>query len=273
MLRFRFVLLAVLLPATARGQDATDLAKQTQNPVADLATVPLQFNFNSGGDLGDGTQMVFNFQPVVPLKMTHSVNIIWRTIVPYVSQPLAGGGHASGIGDIQTQIFFTPARSGGIVWGIGPILQFPSATNDVLRTGEWAVGPTAVIVKNAGPFVLGALANQLWHFAGVDDDPKVNQFLLQPFINYNFKGGWSLAFAPIITANWSADSGDEWTVPLGIGVSKVTAIGRQPVSLSMQYYHNIERPTGSGANTLRLAWAFLFPTPQPPKPAAPATHE
>ena len=35
--------------------DAAELAKQTQNPVADLIALPFQFNFNNGGDFADRT--------------------------------------------------------------------------------------------------------------------------------------------------------------------------------------------------------------------------
>lgn len=253
-------LLVVAAAVPGPAQDAkTDIAKQLQNPVADLASLPLQFNFRSGGDLGTQTQMLLNIQPVVPLEVNDNINLIWRTIVPYLSTPGPAGGRVSGLADIQSQFFFTPRKASAITWGVGPVLSIPTATNDLVRTGEWGIGPTAVIVKNVGPFVLGGLANNIWHFAGDDTDPDINQLTVQPFINYNLGRGWALAFAPLITANWSAPSGDVWTVPLGIGVSKVDVIGKQPINFTMQYYHNVERPTGAGADEFRFVVVFVFP--------------
>ena len=49
------------------ADDETALAKKTQNPVADLISVPFQnnFNFNTGPE--DKTVWVVNVQPVMPL--------------------------------------------------------------------------------------------------------------------------------------------------------------------------------------------------------------
>jgi len=253
------LLSSAALPDEPKGPSADELAKATQNPVAALTSVPFQFNFTTGGDLGDRTQLVLNFQPVLPLKVNERWNLILRTIVPIVDAPLPGGDRASGIADIQQQLFFTPAESSGLTWGIGPIFSFPTATNDAVRTGQWGIGPTAVVVVTEGPFVLGGQTSQLWRFAGADTGPSLSLFTLQPFINYNLAGGWSVAFSPIITANWSAPSGDVWTVPLGLGLSKVDAIGKQSISISLQYYRNVARPAGVGSDVLRLQINFLFP--------------
>ena len=253
--------LLTLNSAQAGEAQETDLAKATQNPVADLTAFPFQFNWTSGGDLGDRTLSLLNFQPVMPLSINDRWNVIARTIVPILSIPLPNDERATGIGDIQLQLYFTPAKTGGIVWGVGPVLSLPTATNEAVNTGQFAIGPGAVVVKMTGPWVLGALANNIWRFAGSDTDPEINAFLVQPFINYNFARGWSLAFAPVITANWSAPDGEEWTVPVGFGIGKVAAIGTRPISLSLQYYHNAERPSGSGADQVRLAFSLLFPKP------------
>src|SRR4051812_34014011 len=54
--------------APAKPQDEeSDLSKKTQNPVGDLVSVPLQYNFFTGGGLGGRTLSNLNFQPVFPL--------------------------------------------------------------------------------------------------------------------------------------------------------------------------------------------------------------
>ena len=65
--------------------DVTDLAKETQNPVGDIVSVPFQFNFNSGGAYQDQTFFNLNFQPVIPIHLTSKVTFIARTIVPIVT--------------------------------------------------------------------------------------------------------------------------------------------------------------------------------------------
>lgn len=142
---------------------------------------------------------------------------------------------------------------------MGPILSFPSATDEVLGAEKWSAGPTAVALKIQGPWVVGALANNLWSYAGDDDREDVNQFLFQYFINYNMPQGWYISSAPIITANWKADSGNQWTVPVGGGVGKIFRIGKQPVNAQAQAFYNVERPDNGPDWTLRLQLLFLFP--------------
>lgn len=244
--------------------NASDLAKATQNPVADLTSVPFQFNYFSGGPLEDRTLFNLNFQPVVPLRINDRWTLIARTIVPYLNIPVGGSldsdARATGIGDIQEQLYLTPKHPTGVIWGAGLVFSFPTATNDFAATGDWATGPAFVVLKMAGPWVLGGLLNQLWTYAGDDNGSNINVTTFQPFINYNLPDGWALAFAPIMTANWSAPDGEEWTVPLGIGFSKVTAIGTRPVSLGIQYYHNVEAPSTTGDNQIRFICSFLYPT-------------
>lgn len=250
--------------AAAAGQaapehDASALAKTSQNPVGDLVSLPFQFNFNNGGDLEDATFLNLNFQPVIPFRLNDDWSVIARTIVPVDSLPGPEGTRFSGVGDIQEQLFFTPAKPGGIIWGVGPVFSLPTSTVAPLQTGSWAAGPGAVIVKMAGPFVAGGLINQYWTFADSGNEVETNLFLFQPFINFNFGQGWALAFAPVITANWDADAGEQWTVPLGMGISRTTVFNSRPMTLGVQYYYNVERPTGQGASQLRIAVSLLYP--------------
>lgn len=238
---------------------AEALAKATQNPVANMSSFPLQFNWTTGGGLGEETQSITNLQPVLPLPIDDDWNLISRTVVPFVSLPAGGSDRLTGIGDIQQQLYLTPAKPEGIIWGIGPILSFPTATNAAVETGQYGLGPTFVALKMDKKWVYGFLVNNIWRIAGSDETTAINSFFLQPFINYNLKRGWALTTAPAITANWNAASGQEWTVPIGIGVSKVTMIGKQPVSVVLQWYANVERPDNAGSSTVRMQFNMLFP--------------
>jgi hypothetical protein len=239
--------------------DVTELAKKTQNPVADLVTIPFQFNWNSGGGLGDQTFFLLNFQPVLPIKLSPRWNLISRTIVPLANYPGPSGTRFGGFGDIQEQLFFTPAKPGGLIWGLGPVFSVPTATSAPLETGTWAMGPGGVVIKMAGKWVIGGLASQFWPVSDDGGDPETNLFVTQPFINYNFGKGWALATSPIITANWDAPEGEQWTVPIGIGISRTTVFSKRPITLGAQYYHNAERPSGGPENQFRIAINLLYP--------------
>ena len=245
--------------APAVSHDVTALAKETQNPVSSLVTLPFQFNFNTGGDLEERTFFNLNVQPVMPFPLNAEWNVIARMIVPIDSFPTPGGTRSSGVGDIQAQIFFSPSKPGAFVWGVGPAFSLPTATTSHAETGTWAGGVTAVVLKSTGPFVLGALVTQLWPLADAGDDPETNLFTTQPFVNYNFGTGWALSTGPIITANWNATDGNEWTMPLGIGITKTTVFNRRPMNIGVQYYYNVERPDGAAGQQLRFVLALLYP--------------
>lgn len=247
---------------TYAEETAEELAKKTQNPIADLISVPFQNNLNFGLGPHNRAQNILNIQPVVPFNLTENINLITRTIVPIIRQPdltRDSGNNTNGLGDMNISLFFSPAKSGQVIWGVGPILQFPTATDEVLGTRKWAAGPTLVALTMQGPWVAGGIVNQVWSYAGNDDRDKVSAFLFQYFINYNFKGGLYLTSSPIITANWEADSGNKWVIPFGGGVGKLFKIDKLPINTSVQAFYNVEQTTFGPDWTLRLQVQFLFP--------------
>jgi hypothetical protein len=253
---------ATFASAQEPAPDASALAKATQNPVANLVTVPFQFNFNNAGDLGQETFFNLNFQPVIPFKVTDDLNVIARTIIPINSAPAPDGTHYSGVGDIQAQLFITPSKPTAVVIGLGPVFSLPTATSTGFATGTFGAGVTAVVVKTTQSFVLGGLVSQIWPVADSGGEPKTNLLTIQPFINYNFGGGWALSFAPIITANWDATAGNEWTLPLGAGITRTTVFNGRPMNIGFQYYRNVERPDGGPGQQFRFTIALIYPEKQ-----------
>lgn len=244
--------------APASGPDLSALAKQSQNPVANLNTIPFQWNFYSGGGLDPQSAMILNVQPVLPLKLNAKWILVSRTVVPFVNLPGAAGERFKGIGDIQQQFYFSPTGGGGLIWGAGPILSFPTSTQAATETGQYAAGATAVALKAGTKWVYGALVNNLWRIAGSDTTPDINAFFLQPFVNYNLPGGWALSSSPGISADWQAENGQQWTVPLGLGFSKVTVVAGVPVNVALQYYGNAVRPDGAPSGFVRLQFNLMF---------------
>lgn len=241
--------------------ETSDLAKQSQNPVADLISVPFQYNLYPQTGPNERPLHVLNIQPVIPFHLNDKWNLITRSIIPVISQPkfVSGQGRETGIGDINLSLFFSPKKTGEVTWGLGPVFQFPTATEDRLGKDKWCAGLAGVALKMKGPWVYGALVNNIWSFAGDDDRDDVNQTLIQPFINYNLAGGWYYSFAPIITADWEADSDNRWTVPLGLGVGRVMTIGKQPVNISTAAYYNVEKPEYVDDWQIRLQFTLLYP--------------
>jgi len=254
---------ATFSPAGDQPDNSTEaLQKATQNPVADLISVPLQNNSNFGIGSYDRAQNVLNIQPVIPTHLTKDWNLITRIIQPVLWQPdtNANSGGTFGLGDMNPTFFFSPAHPGKIIWGAGPAFVLPTGTDPALGQGKWSIGPSFVALAQPGHWTLGVLVNNVWSFAGSSDRASVNQMLFQYFINYNLSQGWYVTVSPIITANWAASSAkDVWTVPFGGGVGRIMKLGVQPVNISAQVYANAVYPSGASPWGLRLQIAFLFP--------------
>lgn len=269
-------LAAALSVAPAAAQKSTEeLAKAAQNPVADMISLPFQNNTNFDYGPEDDVQNVLNIQPVWPFRIAPEWNLITRTILPVIYQPdltlpvkVAPGvvedvtvDGAFGLGDLNETLYFSPAKPGKVIWGVGPTFTLPTATDDVLGSGKWSAGPAFVVLTMPGRWVLGVLLNNQWSFAGDSDRSPVNSMLLQYFVNYNFAGGWYFISAPINTANWEASSDDRWTVPLGGGVGKIFHAGKQPMNAQIGAYYNIVKPDHTPAADwqLRIQLQLLFP--------------
>ncbi|MGD8417324.1 MAG: transporter [Pseudomonadales bacterium] len=250
--------------AAAAASDAGSLAKAVQNPVADMISVPFQNNTNFDAGPLEKTQNVLNIQPVYPFGLNDDWNVITRTIVPVISQPpfTSAQDREFGVGDIQFSAFLSPKQAtGDWVWGAGMIAQLNTATDNRLGQDVWGLGPTAVALRLGTTWVYGALLNNVWSVAKKSGAQDVNQMLVQPFVNYNFPNhpGRYLSFAPIITANWEADGGQKWTVPLGLGIGQVMRFGNQPINVQVAGYYNVERPDYAARWQLRLQLQLLFP--------------
>lgn len=155
----------------APADDAAELAKKLSNPVAALISVPLQNNLDFGaGPAGDGFQYKLSI-PVIPISVNSNWNVISRTILPYVYQEdMIGTSSQTGLSDAVQSLFFLPKEPtrGGWIWGAGPVFLLPTATDDLLGSEKWGIGPTAVVLKQQHGWTYGALVNHIWSFAGED---------------------------------------------------------------------------------------------------------
>ncbi len=261
------LLIAATGGAAQEESGGGDVRSAVQNPISSLVSLPFKFTFDNGAPNGDANFLAI--QPVYPVTVG-DWNLVNRLIVPLVDAPggvttpgvpnPTGGGRETGLGDINYSLFLNPVEStAGFIWGAGGSITAPTATDAVLGSEKWSAGPTAVALVQPEWGTYGALIRQLWSFAGASDRDNVNQMLLEPFANYNLDNGWYLISDLVMTANWEADSGDVWTVPLGGGFGKIFTIGKQPMNMRAEGYYNVARPDSGPKWTVGFTIQFLFP--------------
>lgn len=251
-------------PAASGGSgDSAELAKKLSNPISDLVSVPFQFNWEQNVGPKNQTRFILNVQPVMPFTVTPKMNLITRVIVPFVSQPpLADGGlPAAGVGDIFASFFFSPNTGSTFTWGLGPVISLPSTAQPTLGTEKWSAGPTIVALKQAGPWTVGALWNQVWSFAGNTDRPDVNQMFVQPFLAYTTKTALTVTVQSESVGNFKADT-NKWTIPINLLVSKVSSFGMFPASYQIGFGGYPVHPDAGPSWKVRGAIVLLLPRRQ-----------
>src|SRR5271167_1797021 len=259
---FAAVVVFAVFAVRAFAQDAQSLVREAKNPLANLINVQFFYDalLNVGPDYK--TQDTLTIQPVIPFALNGNWSVITRTVLPLISQPALAPGETStnGVGDTQFAAFLSPARTGPLVWGIGPVFQIPSAS-DALGQGKWGAGPAAAAQWSGDTWTFGALVNNIWSFAGSSGRPAVSQMQLEPEINYTFEDNPNryLSFSPTITANWEVSGSQRWTVPISLGIGQLVKVGKQSVNLQATAYYNVVSPPGAGNWTLEVLVQFLFP--------------
>jgi len=246
-------------PANAGSSDSAELAKKLSNPVASLISVPFQSNFDFGmGPNEDGFRYTLNVQPVIPFTLNNKWNLISRTITPIIYQSdVIGASSQAGLGDIVQSFFFSPQKTTPFIWGIGPALLIPAATDDLLGAGQFGLGPTFVLLKQKKGWTYGALMNHIWSVVGEEGRSDVSSTFLQPFLAYTTRTAWTYSINTESTYDWE---GERWSVPIHAQVSKVVKYGAMPVSYAgaLRCWAT-SAPGGPQGCGFRVTVTMLFP--------------
>jgi hypothetical protein len=274
MSRFYSVLVLVFLHAalvsgllfTSKPILAQD--KVSGSPKIDFS-LPIEFDFDHGAS--NGYAIINRYIPLIAFPIGEKWKLINLTQVIIADAPggvpgrpgnpdPGAGDRVFGLSDLTNAIFLTPPPpSKRFVWGFGPAIVFPIATDSRLGSGKWLTGPALRFAYRPGEWNLGALILNLWSFAGDSNRKEVNQLLIRGLIRRRLGDGWYFTSNPIITANWNASSDQVWLIPLGAGIGRRFEIGFLPIALAVHYYHHVIKPDGAPDGLFRVD--FLIPVP------------
>ena len=249
------------IPALAQDRD--------RDPPRREFALPIEFDFDYGAD--NGSAFISRYLPLVAFPLGERWRLINLTLAVVANAPggvpgrpgnpePAPGEQVFGLGDLTDLVFFTPpTRSSKLVWGFGPAVSVPTATDAALGSGKWSAGPAFRVAYRPGPWNLGAVVANLRSFAGDTERGDVHQLLVRGLVRRQLGGDWYFIYNPIITANWNASSGQRWLIPVGGGIGKLFEIGSKAVALSAHYYFNVIKPEGAPDGLLRIALVLPIP--------------
>ena len=239
------LLFASACPGQEEKIDDDRMIKDAGNPVTSVLNLPIQDNVMYGIGEYERTRQVIKIQPVrLSIKAGRIYRIRSRTIIPLIYAPdiTRPTGGVFGLGDIVIAGFFSPNKLGRYIWGVGPAVSFPTATDRMLGTGKWSAGISLVLATQRKRWLSGLMAFNLWSFAGDSDRPEVNKMQLDLFFRYHLGRRWMLVSSPTIVADWNAAEGEQWLVPVGGGLGRIWVVGGNGLSFEIQTFYNVIHP-------------------------------
>ena len=175
--------------------------------------------------------------------------------------PLPEIGSATGISDLLTGFWISKqgGHHGKHHFAPGIAFQFPTATSETLGSGKWSVGPSLDYEYESGDLFAGAIALQIWSFAGDEDRKDVSMLMIKPFVYYTLSERWDLLYVPYgISVYWNKPSGEKVYFPIGGGGQYKTHLGSLGMNLGAQLFYNVVRPTKGTVWDLRFVVEVVF---------------
>ena len=257
--------LALIVMATAgpaRAADdpgstpsAEEVAAMLANPNATLGFLAFNIDYVQyageapGADRQSAPRLAF--QPSVPYPLNESTNFFLRPLIPvFLDQPVPAVGDAGSLefdgsglqlGDISFDAAIGKTFDSRMVLFAGAIGTLPTATDDRVGLNQYLLGPEFFIGRGAKWGFVGVLLTHQWDIAG-EDAYSTSISGGQYFYTINLENAWQIQAQPTFAYNHEAQSGNQWTLPLGVGASKTVVLGKTPWKFNLQYWYYLESP-------------------------------
>ena len=175
--------------------------------------------------------------------------------------PEPGTEAADGINDLISGFWFSKksGHHGKHHFAPGLATMFPTASDKTLGSEKWGMGPSFDYEFESDKLFMGAIALQIWSYAGNPDRKDVNMLMVKPFVYYSITEKWDLIYVPYgVSVYWNKPAGEKVYFPLGGGAQRSFKLSSLKLNLSGQFFKNVVRPTKGTVYDLRFLVGLEF---------------
>ena len=246
-------------PASQTGSaqgSLADVGAKLSDPTSNIWALFTEFDLSfSDGDANTGDPKIGGdmiFQPILPVPLygegKDQWKILMRPTIPVIfSTPVPAMGlnqfnHQTGLGDTTLPMPIT-APAGNWLVGLGPAFLFPTATQNDLGREQFGIGPTAILGYKTKDWIAGVFPQYFFKVGSVGNQaggkPNASFMSMTYFAFLNLPDAWQVGFNPVISYDNKATKGNKWNVPVGLVVSKTTAVAKKPVKFQFGIEYSV----------------------------------
>jgi len=232
-----------------------NLVKQANSPISNILQLRLVDSYIPSFKGADGQGNALTMSMTMPLPENR---LLPRPQLSLLSLPTAvtTPDGTTGLGDLRfVDVVVLKAGPNGL-WGVGPTFVFPTASEPTTGQAKWQLGPAAAVAFFPGRWLFGALAQNPISFAGDRTRSDTNGLYLQPFVTYQFGGGWFVRSQPQMFFNWKTG---RQVLPLDAGAGRVFDLGHLHVNLFVEPFWNLSSDGPTPEYGVTFGAALLFP--------------
>lgn len=173
--------------------EAEEVAKKLANPVANMVSVPFQYDYFHGlGKNKQGSSHELIVQPVIPFDLKGGDNIIVRPVTTTSWLNNVNGFSGYGFNSVTLETYYTPNTGSSLIYGAGPIVVTPAGSSGLFGSQQTGGGITGILLDRKGPFTFGGIVYQTWSMGGNGASGTQNNLYWQPFLAYVTPTAWTL---------------------------------------------------------------------------------
>jgi len=232
-----------------------DLVKQANAPISSILQVRLQNSYVPKFTGVSGQGNTFSVAVTMPLPEFRLLPVPQLSLLTLPAAVTVPSG-LTGVGDLRFVDIAVMDAGHDILWGVGPTVVFPTASQPTTGLGKWQVGPAAAIAFAPKRWLIGVLAQNPISVGGDSTRARVNTLVLQPFLIYQFDHGWFVRSQPQLLFDWKTG---KQILPIDLGAGRVFSLAGQQLNCFVEGFWNLTHDGPGPSYGFTVGVSFLYP--------------